>query len=81
MRQIAHGEKCNLQFPIKELNYYLSNCGFTDEEKDILMYRARGKSVVQIAFLIGERKGSYCSISTIERRIRKIKQKINRVDG
>ena len=80
--KIAHGEKCNLQFPTKELNYYLNNCGFTDEEKDILIYRARGKSIVQIAFLLGEKKtGTYYSISTVERRIRKIKQKINKIDG
>lgn len=81
MKQIAHGEKCNLQFPTNELNYYIENCGFTDEEKDILLLRARGKSILQIAFIMEERQGRQYSLSTTERRIRKIKQKINKVTG
>ena len=79
--KIAHGEKCNLQFTTEELNYYLENCGFTDEEKDILLLRARGKSVLQIAFIMEEKRGRQYSLSTAERRIRKIKQKINKVTG
>ena len=79
--KIAHGEKCNLQFTAKELNYYLENCGFTDEEKDILLLRARGKSVLQIAFIMEEKRGRQYSLSTAELRIRKIKQKINKVTG
>lgn len=81
MAQIAHGQKCNLQFPTKLLNYYLENCGFTDEEKDILTYRARGKSVLQVAFIMEEKTGAQYSITRVERRIRKIKQKINAIDG
>lgn len=79
--KIAHGEKCNLQFTTKELNYYMENCGFTDEEKDILLLRARGKTILQIAFIMEEKRGRQYSLSTAERRIRKIKQKINKVTG
>lgn len=79
--KIAPNQKCNLQFPTQQLNYYLSNCGFTDEEKDVLIFRARGKSVVQIAFLMEEKTGIFYSVSTIERRIRRIKHKINTIDG
>ena len=79
--KIAHGEKCNLQLPTKELNYYMENCGFTDEEKDILLLRARGKTVLQIAFIMEERKGRQYSLSTAERRIRRIKQKIHKLTG
>ena len=81
MRQIARGEKCNLQFTKNELDYYMENCGFTDEEKDILILRARGKTILQIAFIMEEKRGRRYSLSTAERRIRKIKQKINKVTG
>ncbi len=79
--KIAPNEKCNLQFPTKQLNNYLDNCGFTDEERIILQFRARGKSIVQIAFLMEEQTGIFYSVSTIERRIRRIKQKINEIEG
>lgn len=67
MRQIAYR---NLQFPTKQLNYYISECGFTDEEIDILKLRARGKSITQIAMELS------CSEATVSRRIRTIKDKI-----
>lgn len=79
MNRIAPYQKCNLQFPANELNYYLDNCGFTDEEKDILIFRARGKTILQIAFLMEEKLGiQYCP-TRVERRIRSIKRKINMV--
>lgn len=64
----------NLQFPTKRLNYYIDECGFTDEEIIVLKLRARGKSITQIAMEIS------CSEATVSRRIRTIKDKILMVD-
>lgn len=71
MKQIA---RSNLQFPTKILTYYISECGFTDEEIEVLKLRARGKSIVQIAMELS------LSEATVSRRIRNIKDKIMTVD-
>ena len=71
MGQIA---RSNLQFPAKILTYYISECGFTDEEIEVLRLRARGKSIVQIAIELS------LSEATVSRRIRSIKDKIMTVD-
>ena len=64
----------NLQFPTKILTYYISECGFTDEEVEVLRLRARGKSIIEIAMTLS------CSEATVSRRIRSIKDKIMTVD-
>lgn len=71
MNQVAYR---NLQFPTKLLTYYINECGFTDEEIEILRLRARGKSIVQIALELS------LSEATVSRRIRNIKDKIMTVD-
>lgn len=78
------GAKCNLQFTTSEREYFEKECGFTDEELEIFQLRSRGKSVLQISFIMEERhgkenpSGTY-SISKVESRIRSIKRKILKV--
>lgn len=64
------GRKVNLQFPTAIREKLLEECGFTIEEKEILNLRADGYSLLEIA----DKK--CCSIETINRRIRSIKNKI-----
>ena len=73
------GSKCNLQFSTKELEYFECEAGFTDEETEIFRMRSRGFSVIKIAHEMGELRGHYYSVSTIEGRIRSIKQKMLRI--
>ena len=78
------GAKCNLQFTTSERDYYINECGFTDEEKDILLLRSRGKSILQISFLMEQKYsddlgGGIYSVSRVESRIRSIKNKILKV--
>lgn len=51
------GAKCNLQFTTSEREYFERECGFTDEELEIFKLRARGKSVLQISFIMEELHG------------------------
>lgn len=73
------GAKCNLQFTTKERLYFEQECGFTDEEIEIFRMRSRGFSIVKISMQMEELHNKYYSISTIEGRIRSIKDKILRV--
>lgn len=78
------GAKCNLQFTTAEHNYFEKECGFTDEELEIFRLRARGKSVIQISFIMAElygkeNPGGTYSVSKVESRIRSIKKKILKV--
>lgn len=73
------GAKCNLQFSTKEREYYEREAGFTDEEIEIFRMRSRGFSVVKISQEMAELHDKYYSISTIEGRIRSIKNKILRI--
>lgn len=73
------GAKCNLQFSTKEREYYEREAGFTDEEIEIFRMRSRGFSVVKISHKMEELYDKYYSISTIENRIRSIKNKILRI--
>lgn len=75
----AKGAKCNLQFTTKERLYYEAECGFTDEEIEIFRMRSRGFSVVQIMMEMQNTHNKYFSQSTIEARIRSIKNKILKV--
>lgn len=75
----ARGAKCNLQFTRKEREYFESECGFTDEEIEVFRMRSRGYSVVKIMHSMEELHSKYYSQSTIESRIRSIKDKILKV--
>ena len=78
------GTKCNLQFTTSEKQYFEQECGFTDEELEIFRLRARGKSILQISFIMEELhgkenpSGTY-SVSKVEAKIRSIKKKILKV--
>lgn len=73
------GAKCNLQFTTREREYYEAECGFTDEEIDVFRMRSRGFSVVKIMHEMSDKYDKYYSQSTIEARIRSIKNKILKV--
>lgn len=73
------GAKINLQFTTREKQYFEEECGFTDEEIEIFRMRSRGYSIVKISAEMAELHDKYYSVSTIEGRIRSIKDKILRV--
>lgn len=73
------GAKCNLQFSTREKEYYIREAGFTDEEIEIFQMRSRGFSVVRISQEMSFHHDKYYSVSTIEGRIRSIKDKILRI--
>ena len=73
------GAKCNLQFTRAEREYFVTECGFTDEEIEIFRMRSRGFSVVKIMHEMDRLHDKYYSQSTIEARIRSIKDKILKV--
>ena len=71
LNEIAQpNRKCKLQFPTALRERLIAECGFTLEEKTILNLRADGLSIIEIA----DRR--HCSVETINRRIRSIKNKI-----
>lgn len=63
-------EKNNLQFNKFEYDYFIENCGFTDDEISILNFRRSGKSITEISVL------KNTSTSTVNRNIKSIKNKI-----
>ena len=73
------GAKINLQFTTREKQYFEEECGFTDEEIEIFRMRSRGYSIVKISTEMAELYDKYYSVSTIEGRIRSIKDKILRI--
>lgn len=73
------GAKVNLQFSTRERQYFEEECGFTDEEVEIFRMRSRGFSIVKISHEMGTLHNKYYSVSTIENRIRSIKDKILRI--
>lgn len=75
----AKGAKCNLQFSTREREYYEREAGFTDEEIEIFRMRSRGFSVIKISQEMAALHDKYYSVSTIEGRIRSIKNKILRI--
>lgn len=75
----AKGAKCNLQFSTREREYYEKEAGFTDEEIEIFRMRSRGFRVIKISQEMAELHDKYYSVSTIEGRIRSIKDKILRI--
>lgn len=66
----APRKKKKLQFPTALRERFIAEAGFTQEETEILNLRAAGLSLVEIA----ERQR--CSVETVNRRIRCIKNKI-----
>lgn len=78
------GCKCKLQFTTSERDYLIRECGFTDEEKEIFLLRSRGKTILQISFIMEEKyskqlpNGTY-TVGKVEARIRSIKKKILKV--
>ena len=82
--EFEKGKKNNLQFTTKEKEFFERECGFTDEELEIFRLRARGKSVIEISFIMTDLHGKelpsgYYTVSKVEDRIRKIKKKIIKV--
>lgn len=75
-RLLEKGAKCKLQFSTREREYYEREAGFTDEELEIFRMRSRGFTVVKISTEMAKLHNQYYSISTIENRIRSIKDKI-----
>lgn len=67
-------------FSEKEYRTFISECGFTDRQIEILNLRRRGFSILQIS-LYHDRDSKYLplSTSTIDRELRKIKNKILKV--
>ena len=78
-RLAVKGAKCSLQFTRAEREFFESECGFTDEEVEIFRLRSRGYSVVSIMHAMEQSHDKYYSQSTIEARIRSIKNKILKV--
>ena len=76
---VVKGAKCNLQFTRAEREFFEQECGFTDEEIEVFRMRSRGFSVVRIMHEMYELHNRYYSQSTIEARIRSIKDKILKV--
>lgn len=64
-------KKSKLQFPTALREQLIAECGFTIDEKTILNLRADGFSIVEIADRM------HCSVETVNRRIRSIKNKIS----
>ena len=63
-------KKTKLQFPTALRERFIAEAGFTEEEAEILNLRAAGLSLAEIA------ARQHCSVETINRRIRRIKNKI-----
>ena len=78
-RLVVKGAKCNLQFTRAEREYFETECGFTDEEIEIFRMRSRGFSIVKIMHEMEHLHNKYYSQSTIESRVRSIKDKILKV--
>lgn len=70
--------KNSLQFPEKMREYFEQNCGFTDEEKEILRLRGRGFTTLQISMRMDEKYGYYYE-RKVERRLSSIREKIRSI--
>ena len=60
-------------FTRTEYEYFLSECPFTDEEKQVFDLRRKGKSITSISFELN------MSESTVSRRIKSITNKVKKV--
>ena len=61
------------EFTALECDYFRAACNFTAQERAVFDLRVRGCSIVEIAMAL------HVSASTVDRRIRAIKRKIERV--
>lgn len=61
------------EFTAPECDHFRAQCNFTDDERAVFDLRVRGKSRVEIADRLN------MSTATVDRRIRSIKRKIDRV--
>lgn len=61
------------EFTAPECDRFRAQCNFTDDERAVFDLRVRGKSRVEIADRLN------MSTATVDRRIRSIKRKIDRV--
>lgn len=60
-------------FNAQELQYLRRACGFTKDEEAVFLFCARGESRVKIAEFLR------VSVPTVDRRIRRVKEKIQRI--
>ena len=61
------------EFTARECDYFRAACNFTAQEQAVFDLRVRGCSIVEIAMAL------HVSASTVDRRVRAIKRKIERV--
>lgn len=73
LKQLEQRELKNLDFNKAEYEYFTKNCNFTDRQKEILDLRRKGLSIVSISMRL------YLSERTINREIKRIKNKILKV--
>lgn len=60
-------------FTARECDYFRAACNFTAPERAVFDLRVRGCSIVEIAMAL------HISASTVDRRVRAVKRKIERV--
>lgn len=60
-------------FTARECDYFRAACNFTALERAVFDLRVRGRSIVEIAMEL------HVSASTVDRRVRAVKRKIERV--
>jgi DNA-binding NarL/FixJ family response regulator len=73
LKLLKQEELKSLDFNKAEYNYFIENCNFTDRQKEILDLRRNGSSIISISLKL------YLSERTINREIKKIKNKILKV--
>lgn len=61
------------EFTARECDYFRAACNFTAQERAVFDLRVRGCSIVEIAMAL------HISTSTVDRRVRAVKRKIERV--
>lgn len=61
------------EFTARECDYFRAACNFTAPERAVFDLRVRGRSIVEISMAL------HVSASTVDRRVRAIKRKIERV--
>lgn len=61
------------EFTARECDYFRASCNFTAPERAVFDLRVRGCSIVEIAMEL------HVSASTVDRRVRAVKRKIERV--
>lgn len=61
------------EFTARECDYFRAACNFTAPERAVFDLRVRGYSIVEISMAL------HVSASTVDRRVRSVKRKIERV--